>query len=158
VSGAVLGLCCLATAALGRRGTGAGHAASRDEVRAQARRLGVAVHLLTVSALAFVEMASAAWSTYSDAAFGALDLSRSWEWPHLLLASLGPATIAYWTTLRRHARTAPELDLVGAHESALQAMVAAKMAIELEDAARAEQMLGLAISSSSSIIDAVGRR
>ena len=131
------------------------NATARRDVHTRARRLGIAVLLLTFTSLALAEIAKATWAR--NTAPGELDLSTAFEWPLLLLASLGPAAIVYWGVLRLDRRREPGLDLVDAHESAMQAMVAAKMAIELDDSARAEHMLGQAITCSSSILDSLER-
>jgi hypothetical protein len=77
---------------------------SRHQVITRARRLGIVAMLTTLTALTLAEIAVATWPRSGSPKPGSLDLSRSWEWPYLILASLGPATATYLVTLRRHDR------------------------------------------------------
>jgi hypothetical protein len=89
-------------------------------------------------------------------ASGDLDLSDAWAWPPLVVAALATSAAVFFWRLRRDESTAGREVFVHEsfeyHDAMLQNVVAARMALELDEVGRAGAMLDTVIESASDVV------
>jgi hypothetical protein len=118
----------------------------------RSRLLALAAGLLVVVGFPLVRLVGRT----SDPAPGDLDLSDAWSWAPVIAAGLATsAAVFFWSLHRDSARRerAP-YETFEYHDRMLQSVLVVRMALELDEPARAERVLDGVIASAGEVVTA----
>lgn len=121
----------------------------------RARLLALAAGLLVVVGFPLVRLLG----RWRDPAPGDLDLSDAWSWTPVVAAGLATSAAVFFWCLHRDAvrRERAVHETFEYHDAMLQSVVVAKMALELDEPARAGVVLDGVIASGSDVVTSFHR-
>lgn len=116
----------------------------------RARLSAIGAGLLVMLGYPLVQFAARA----TDPAAGDLDLSDAWDWPPLVVAGLATAAAVFFRCAHRDAvrRGAAAHASFEYHDSMLQSVVAARMALDLDETEHAGRVLDGVIVSARDVV------